>query len=105
MTRWNRRLVAALDPDRDQASDMQYEWTFGMIWFINGHCNKITADYSWLAFDDPAQGTSQGRSRNGNCHLRRSPQSAKVDCLRDKFKMRTHIGAWDVCLPHSDALF
>lgn len=42
---------------------MQYEWTIGMNWFINGHRNKITADYSWLDFDDPTQGASRGRFR------------------------------------------
>ena len=54
---------AAVDPDRDQASDIQHEWTIGLNWFIRGHRNKITADYSWLDFDDPTQGTSRGRFR------------------------------------------
>lgn len=54
---------AAVDPDRDRAADKQYEWTVGVNWFINGHRNKITADYSWLDFNDPAQGASRSRFR------------------------------------------
>ncbi len=54
---------AIVDPDRDRASDTQTEWTLGLNWFFHGHRNKLTADYSWLDFDDPLAGESGNRFR------------------------------------------
>jgi phosphate-selective porin len=55
--------VAVVDPDRDTGSDTQVEWTAGVNYFIHGHRHKITADYSWLDFEDPIQGASKRRFR------------------------------------------
>ena len=54
---------ATVDPDRNLPSDRQYETTLGFNWYLNGHRNKITADYAWLDFDDPTGGSSRNRFR------------------------------------------
>jgi phosphate-selective porin len=54
---------AVVDPDRSRSSDRQLEWTIGANWFIAGHRHKLTADWSWLTFDDPDSDASQGRFR------------------------------------------
>ena len=51
---------AVVDPDRDNGDDTQLEWTLGANWFFHAaamksraHRHKLTADVSWLDFDDP----------------------------------------------------
>ena len=47
---------ALIDPDSDTGSDFQHEFTFALNWFIRGHRNKLTADVSYLDFEDPTLG-------------------------------------------------
>ena len=42
---------AFFDPDTNVASDINYEYTFGLNWFFKGHKNKLTIDYSYLDYN------------------------------------------------------
>ena len=42
---------AFFDPDINVASDINYEYTFGLNWFFKGHKNKLTIDYSYLDYN------------------------------------------------------
>lgn len=42
---------AFFDPDANVASDINYEYTFGLNWFFKGHKNKLTIDYSYLDYN------------------------------------------------------
>jgi hypothetical protein len=44
---------AMVEPQRGLASDTLVEWTLAANWFFSGHRNKLTADVSWLDYDDP----------------------------------------------------
>ena len=48
---------AFVDPDRSVSDDDRTEWTFGANWFFSGHDNKLTADVSWLALEQPGAPT------------------------------------------------
>jgi phosphate-selective porin len=54
---------AIVDPDLEVASNTQREWTLGINWFFSGHRNKLTADYSWMNFEDPITGDKGNRFR------------------------------------------
>lgn len=41
---------AFYDPNRSIANDLQQEYTFGLNWFIKGHNNKLTFEYSYLEY-------------------------------------------------------
>lgn len=43
---------AFYDPNIDLKKDNNYEYTFGINWFFKGHRNKLTADYSYLKFNE-----------------------------------------------------
>ena len=42
---------------------MQVEYTLGINWFFHGHRNKLTADWSFLDYDDPTEAASKWRFR------------------------------------------
>lgn len=48
------------DPDTDVSGDDNREYTIGFNWFLNGHRNKITVDYSYLDFDQIDPGGASG---------------------------------------------
>ena len=39
------------DPNREIENDIQQEYTTGVNWFIFGHNNKLTLEYSYLNYD------------------------------------------------------
>lgn len=41
---------AFYDPDLTQDEDYQQEYSAGINWFINGHANKLTAEYSYFYY-------------------------------------------------------
>jgi len=42
---------AWVDPDRSQSHDDRQEFVIGVNWFFSGHDNKLTSDFSLLAFE------------------------------------------------------
>ncbi|MEM8769389.1 MAG: porin [Pseudomonadota bacterium] len=43
---------ALVDPDTEQSSDLNEEYTLGLNWFIEGHRNKLSLDLSRLEAED-----------------------------------------------------
>ncbi len=51
---------AVYDPDTDFANDLQEELSVGANWFIKGHENKITAEFSFFDFQAPDEALREG---------------------------------------------
>jgi hypothetical protein len=43
---------AFYDPNTDISGDNNFEYSFGLNWFFNGHKNKLTLDYSYLDLNE-----------------------------------------------------
>ena len=54
---------SVFNPNRELKDDLQFEYTVGLNWFIFGHNNKITAEYSYLDYESIDMVPNQSGSR------------------------------------------